>query len=109
MSGTGHQPEETANEEQERLLSYDVEMAHMADLNPNQSLDEGESHVETRYEDDESSRAVRSGQLELDGMVFPAEGGQIEYKVYKRRWFGLMQLVLLNIVVSWDVSIPVDN
>jgi len=26
------------------------------------------------------------------------------YKVYKRRWFGLVQLVLLNIVVSWDVS-----
>lgn len=28
------------------------------------------------------------------------------YKVYKRRWFGLVQLTLLNIVVSWDVSIP---
>lgn len=26
------------------------------------------------------------------------------YKVYKRRWFGLVQLTLLNIVVSWDVS-----
>ena len=26
------------------------------------------------------------------------------YKVYKRRWLGLGQLVLLNIVVSWDVS-----
>ena len=25
------------------------------------------------------------------------------FKVYKRRWFGLAQLVLLNIVVSWDV------
>ena len=25
------------------------------------------------------------------------------YRVYKRRWFGLTQLVLLNIVVSWDV------
>ncbi|PVH99000.1 MFS general substrate transporter [Periconia macrospinosa] len=24
------------------------------------------------------------------------------YKVYKRRWFGLAQLVLLNIVISWD-------
>ncbi|MCJ1477954.1 hypothetical protein MMC13_006629 [Lambiella insularis] len=24
------------------------------------------------------------------------------YKVYKRRWFGLIQLILLNIVVSWD-------
>lgn len=26
------------------------------------------------------------------------------FKVYKRRWFGLAQLVLLNIVVSWDVG-----
>ncbi|KAL2016846.1 hypothetical protein VTK56DRAFT_2921 [Thermocarpiscus australiensis] len=24
------------------------------------------------------------------------------YKVYKRRWFGLLQLTLLNIIVSWD-------
>jgi hypothetical protein len=29
-----------------------------------------------------------------------------EYKTYKRRWFGLFQLILLNIVVSWDVGIP---
>ena len=28
------------------------------------------------------------------------------YKVYKRRWFGLLQLALLNIIVSWDVSAP---
>lgn len=27
------------------------------------------------------------------------------FRVYKRRWFGLLQLVLLNIVVSWDVRI----
>ncbi|KAF2434477.1 MFS general substrate transporter [Tothia fuscella] len=25
-----------------------------------------------------------------------------QFRVYKRRWFGLFQLVLLNIVVSWD-------
>lgn len=29
---------------------------------------------------------------------------EIEFKVYKRRWFGLVQLVLLNIIASWDVS-----
>ena len=27
------------------------------------------------------------------------------FRTYKRRWFGLAQLVLLNIVVSWDVRI----
>ncbi|CEJ90930.1 Putative Major facilitator superfamily transporter [[Torrubiella] hemipterigena] len=26
----------------------------------------------------------------------------IQYRTYKRRWFGLFQLVLMNIVVSWD-------
>lgn len=33
----------------------------------------------------------------------PADGATT-YKVYKRRWFGLFQLALLNIIVSWDVS-----
>lgn len=32
------------------------------------------------------------------------EHGARVYKVYKRRWFGLLQIVLLNIIVSWDVS-----
>jgi hypothetical protein len=31
------------------------------------------------------------------------------YKTYRRRWFGLLQLVLLNIVVSWDVRLSVDR
>lgn len=30
------------------------------------------------------------------------------YKVYKRRFWGLAQLVLLNIVVSWDVRITIN-
>jgi hypothetical protein len=25
--------------------------------------------------------------------------------VYKRRWFGLVQLTLLNVIVSFDVSV----
>ncbi|KAF2754704.1 MFS general substrate transporter [Pseudovirgaria hyperparasitica] len=32
--------------------------------------------------------------------ILPAPA--VGYRVYKRRWFGLIQLVLLNIVVSWD-------
>lgn len=31
-------------------------------------------------------------------------GSPTEYRTYKRRWFGLVQLVLMNIIVSWDVS-----
>ncbi|KAI0183199.1 major facilitator superfamily domain-containing protein [Xylaria flabelliformis] len=30
------------------------------------------------------------------------DGAGTVYKVYKRRWFGLAQLTLINIVVSWD-------
>lgn len=39
-----------------------------------------------------------------DGALIEAEetGDMRVYKTYKRRWFGLAQLVLLNIVVSWD-------
>jgi hypothetical protein len=32
----------------------------------------------------------------------------VQYKVYKRRWFGLVQLTLLNVIVSWDVSVLVS-
>lgn len=33
-------------------------------------------------------------------------GAAVGYKVYKRRWFGLVSLTFLNIIVSWDVSVP---
>jgi hypothetical protein len=47
-----------------------------------------------------AATGVGSSSGEEDGII---------YKVYKRRWFGLVQLTLLNIVISWDVSsrIPV--
>ncbi|KAK7519014.1 major facilitator superfamily domain-containing protein [Phyllosticta citriasiana] len=31
-----------------------------------------------------------------------SHGSHAVYRVYRRRWFGLAQLVLLNIVISWD-------
>jgi hypothetical protein len=39
------------------------------------------------------------------GAAEAAQEGGIEYKVYKRRWFGLVQLTLLNVIVSFDVSV----
>lgn len=36
-------------------------------------------------------------------------GGHVVYKVYKRRWFGMIQLALLNIIVSWDVSLELPR
>lgn len=39
-----------------------------------------------------------------DGPVVDGSGGDVDYKVYKRRWFGLIELTLLSLLVSWEVS-----
>lgn len=44
----------------------------------------------------------RPGDGEATASV--ADGQTHEYRTYKRRWFGLVQLTLMNIVVSWGVS-----
>ncbi|KAK4241766.1 major facilitator superfamily domain-containing protein [Achaetomium macrosporum] len=36
------------------------------------------------------------------GAVGTGAAAGVQYRVYKRRWFGLLQLTLLNIIVSWD-------
>ena len=38
-----------------------------------------------------------------DDAALTGGGQNVEYRVYKIRWFGLTQLILLNIIVSWDV------
>lgn len=56
-----------------------------------------------------STKKTKSNDLSLNdtnGDESVAAGdAPIQYRTYKRRWFGLLQLVLMNIVVSWDVSI----
>jgi hypothetical protein len=42
------------------------------------------------------------GDGEGDGSIH--QGASTEYRTYKRRWFGLAQLTLMNIIVSWDVG-----
>lgn len=42
-------------------------------------------------------------------MEVSTEPTSTTYRVYKRRFWGLAQLVLLNIVVSWDVSPRIRN
>lgn len=51
-------------------------------------------------------RRSRDGGIQGDDEEggITGDSGPIVWKVYKRRWFGLAQLVLLNVVVSWDVS-----
>ena len=95
--------------EAEHLLSEDEDQdsMEMADMTPETSRDKNATRVETRYTDNthnvQSSRVQSSG---VDEDTAPINNGvrQIEYKAHKMRWFGLGQLVLLNIVVSWDVS-----
>ena len=90
---------------QEQLLLGYSEHREMDNLAPEQLQDKGPSQlrVETNESADEQDREQTidsSGQdtthLSQQSMI---------YKSYKRRWFGLLQLVLLNIVVSWDVSL----
>jgi hypothetical protein len=59
----------------------------------------GESSVLAQGTDEEETRARRRPWNRKRKSYSHAH-----FKVYKRRWFGLAQLVLLNVVVSWDVS-----
>lgn len=56
---------------------------------------------------------VPSNDVDLQHVsdVTAVHGGTIvvPYRTYKRRWFGLAQLVLMNIVVSWDVRVSLPS
>ena len=94
---------DSSHAEAMHLLSSDG-WTEMADRDGAEST-KGQTRIETAYTDtDEAQNAESSGQprAEIDD-ASPSEE-PVVYKVYKIRWFGLMQLVLLNIVVSWDVS-----
>ncbi|KAI1649438.1 MFS general substrate transporter [Daldinia loculata] len=54
-------------------------------------------------DDDEAAAArIAAGQPRDTDNASIENGDSVAYKVYKRRWFGLLQLTLLNIIVSWD-------
>jgi FLVCR family MFS transporter 7 len=76
------------------------------------SMAKGGEYVEENIYDGAQGSSARAVDGEV-GAQAPALNGRpkpkqtyshAHYKVYKRRWLGLAQLVLLNIVVSWDVS-----
>ena len=65
--------------------------------------DEDEAHARaTRAAGDPGDHTLQNNDGTAEEQVV---NNETEYKVYKRRWFGLVQLVLLNIIVSWDVSV----
>jgi FLVCR family MFS transporter 7 len=91
-----------------------MEMSDVSRLQSNDSVDKsgkrfGENITNLTHG---SSTRPRARERRQDG---PSQPSGVEYhgqtyshshfKVYRRRWFGLGQLVLLNIVVSWDVCL----
>lgn len=95
-----HRNHGTPSIEAEHLLPTKNGMSEMENLSPQRwNL----SRTETGLTVEEQSQLAGTNSAELPMMAREANGGQVVYRVYKRRWFGLMQLVLLNIVVSWDV------
>lgn len=46
----------------------------------------------------------RIAEGRASGTDADAGAGAEEYKLYKMRWFGLVSLTFMNIIVSWDVS-----
>ena len=101
------------DDEADHLLSEEDEedSMEMADLDRATTADttnkSQRSHLETRYTDGDGQLEASRSRSVGDGEEVALTGGPtsnpMEYKVYKIRWFGLVQLILLNIVVSWDV------
>ena len=91
--------------ESEHLLGGDS--MEMGDMSPQQTREDKHiSQWEERYTDAQSNGQSSGSRPDVAGEeeAAPIVGGRIEYRVYRIRWFGLAQLILLNIVVSWDVS-----
>ncbi|MCJ1284431.1 hypothetical protein MMC26_003763 [Xylographa opegraphella] len=102
---------EMTSSEIDRSLEQGASASSAQTLDHEPSASKNQSRVQEQYTDHEASRGLH--RLDSQGAAL---GGEIAheqpiYKVYKRRWFGLIQLVLLNIVVSWDwlTYAPVTN
>lgn len=68
---------------------------------PGEALNEDNNRADATGRPRGLQRMISQDERYIDGAE--DDIGQGRYRVYKRRWFGLAQLVLLNIVVSWDV------
>ena len=96
------------------------EWIKMDDIEPvrtHGSMAKGGEYVEEDIYDGAQGSSARAVDGEvgaqapaLDGRPKPKQTySHAHYKVYKRRWLGLAQLVLLNIVVSWDVGYEIST
>lgn len=93
-----------SDSEAEHLLHKDEDWMEMAGLEHERSGEESQqSPIERTYTDGEPEATCTRSMTEGDEVAL-ANGQQVVYRVYNIRWFGLTQLILLNIIVSWDVS-----
>ena len=84
------------------LLPSNDEWMEMSNLGTTANPAMDTANVATAYTDMDILGSSSSQNPMLDHEEAPV-AEPVVYKLYKIRWFGLMQLVLLNIVVSWDV------
>ncbi|KAI9877164.1 MAG: hypothetical protein M1830_004646 [Pleopsidium flavum] len=89
---------------EEDLLLPGAGRTEMMDLDERDEQGKNVAHVQEQYTGGDINGEDRRSRTmtETENAVADPVVGQIPYRVYKRRWFGLIQLVLLNIVVSWD-------
>ncbi|KAL8661501.1 MAG: hypothetical protein Q9202_005510 [Teloschistes flavicans] len=88
-------------EEQQRLLGHGIEWEEMADRSAD-TKDPIIENTQTRHTTTTTSERGLSSSSSSDAVHRDPAPTTTVYRVYKRRWFGLLQLVLMNIIVSWD-------
>lgn len=90
------------------------------DVNPESMPLQSTEHLnldDYGYERSNKSRPSRSSHKvgEYDGSLYQYGGDDIEtqglvsepvYRVYKRRWIGLLELTLLNLAIGWGYTAP---
>lgn len=82
-----------------RLLNSHEDPSEMAAY-PHEPRGQPGAHTQYAAEDGLAGTSRATTTMETES---PHDVDPIVYRVYKIRWFGLFQLVLLNIIVSWDV------
>ncbi|KAL8828384.1 MAG: hypothetical protein Q9191_002620 [Dirinaria sp. TL-2023a] len=104
MHGDDHHEAEQAQGEAIHLLTPNDEWTELSNMEGTSSSAKGNANVtidHTTTDDRENQQSSSQMNAVVEHEETPA-AEPVVYKVYKIRWFGLMQLVLLNIVVSWD-------
>ena len=92
-----HRPPIGRRPSTEELLSHHRRQStEMRDLT-REGITKSQVRVEDRYTD-ELINGEPSGAERVEELPAP-QAAQVEYTLYKRRWFGLVQLMLLNVIV----------